>query len=287
MKKYLRGFASLLLIASSAGAATYTVSSSADSGPGTFRQAILDANSDAPPNEILFTIGSPYTITLVSALPAITNRVDINAMAGHPHPTVFLDGSSAGSGARGLQIQQTAGCIIQGLRIANFSSDGIQLYQSDSNVIQRCTIYSNDYGVLIRGGSFNLIGGNTALQKNTLSANVHSGIRVDNASISNQISGNYIGTDEEGIRAWANGSSGVYLYAGSHTLVGGENVTPGGLFPGNLRAVSLPFRMNSMEFIALIPLRMWWGGQAWGSGTLYLEIITMGFIWLGRNLAAM
>ena len=40
-------FLSMLLVSFSVNAATFTVSSTADNGPGTLRQAILDANANA------------------------------------------------------------------------------------------------------------------------------------------------------------------------------------------------------------------------------------------------
>jgi formylglycine-generating enzyme required for sulfatase activity len=57
-------------------AGTFTVSSAADSGPGTLRQAILDLNATAtaPPHEINFTTSQ---VNLASALPVITRDVKI------------------------------------------------------------------------------------------------------------------------------------------------------------------------------------------------------------------
>lgn len=49
--------------------ATFTVVNTNDAGPGSLRQAILDANGNSEPNVILFAVTG--TITLVSALPAI------------------------------------------------------------------------------------------------------------------------------------------------------------------------------------------------------------------------
>jgi len=46
-----------------------------DAGPGSLRQAILDANGNSEPDVILFAVTG--TITLVSALPAITEDLTI------------------------------------------------------------------------------------------------------------------------------------------------------------------------------------------------------------------
>src|SRR6478609_7407154 len=83
-----RGFrgrrSALILAALAAGAsvraATFTVSSSADSGPGTLRQAILDANASPGPDLIAFDVSGAGVHTLIpaSALPFITDPVTID-----------------------------------------------------------------------------------------------------------------------------------------------------------------------------------------------------------------
>ena len=63
-----------------ASADTYTVTSNADSGPGTLRQAILDANAHPGADTIEFDIAGSgvHTISPASALPAITDAVTID-----------------------------------------------------------------------------------------------------------------------------------------------------------------------------------------------------------------
>ena len=61
--------------------ATFAVSSVNDDGLGSFRQAILDANNQAGPDNIAFDeelFSTPQTIALASALPSITEAVTIN-----------------------------------------------------------------------------------------------------------------------------------------------------------------------------------------------------------------
>ena len=67
-------------------AATYTVTTDADSGAGSFRQAILDANAGGP---VLHTISfdpalDGSTITLSSDLPTLTEAIDINCIGYNP-----------------------------------------------------------------------------------------------------------------------------------------------------------------------------------------------------------
>jgi Ca2+-binding RTX toxin-like protein len=63
-----------LALAPTAGAATFTVTSTADSGPGSLRQAITDANAAGAGNTIAFAIpgSGPHTIAPASALPTIS-----------------------------------------------------------------------------------------------------------------------------------------------------------------------------------------------------------------------
>ncbi len=58
-------------------AGTYTVTNTNDSGAGSLRQAIIDANTAGGANTINFSVGTNQTITLSSALPAITSDLSI------------------------------------------------------------------------------------------------------------------------------------------------------------------------------------------------------------------
>jgi len=75
--------AALVPLARPAFAATITVTSFADSGPGTLRQAIIDANASVGPDTITFSV--PGTITLATALPALTGgSITITALSRPP-----------------------------------------------------------------------------------------------------------------------------------------------------------------------------------------------------------
>lgn len=63
----------LIVLSFSASAATFTVTSSADSGPGTFRQATIDALSTFEPDTILFATN----VDLLSDI-FIGTQIDIN-----------------------------------------------------------------------------------------------------------------------------------------------------------------------------------------------------------------
>ena len=68
------------LLPSAASASTYTVTSTADAGPGTLRRAILDANAHPGTDSVRFNLPGPgvNTIAITSALPTVTETVVIN-----------------------------------------------------------------------------------------------------------------------------------------------------------------------------------------------------------------
>src|SRR5437588_2023962 len=98
-----------LLGAQSARGASFVVTNTADSGAGSLRQAILDANASPGPDTISFAIpgAGTHTIALLSALPFVSDPAVIDAttqpgFAGMP--LIELDGSSAGANANGLDV---------------------------------------------------------------------------------------------------------------------------------------------------------------------------------------
>ncbi|MCP4391268.1 MAG: DUF4347 domain-containing protein, partial [Gammaproteobacteria bacterium] len=82
---------------------TYTVSNTNDSGAGSLRQAIIDANASAGTDNIFFDIsdalvGGAHTISLLSALPDISETVVIDGTQDSDFsgtPIIVLDGSGA------------------------------------------------------------------------------------------------------------------------------------------------------------------------------------------------
>ncbi len=123
---------------------TVAVTTTADSGPGSLRQAILDVNAGRGGDTIDFNI--PFdpvnlfsitrTIYLASPLPPITEPVTIDGYtqpAAQPNTLtignnaalmIYLDGTSAGSSADGLTLD-ASGITVSGLVIDNFSGNGI------------------------------------------------------------------------------------------------------------------------------------------------------------------
>lgn len=187
---------------------TIIVKSTADSEPGTLRQALLDAESGDTItfDPAIFPPGTPATIYLTNSLPFINqDNLTVDASSAG----VILDGSNiSGDWAAGLEINSD-GNTIQGLQMVNFYGAGI---------------------VLSGGAQYNMIGGDRSVgpgpvgQGNLVgSGNVGIGLWDDGTSF-NTITGNLIGTDPTGADAWSNDGSGVYIEDGaSHNIIGPEN----------------------------------------------------------------
>src|SRR5207302_1272396 len=98
----------------------FVVTSILDSGAGSLRQAILDADATPGPDIIRFAIGTGVqTINLVSPLPAIIQPVIIDGTTQPGYtgaPLIELNGAGAGPGADGLLII-AGGSVIRGLVI--------------------------------------------------------------------------------------------------------------------------------------------------------------------------
>ena len=117
--------------------ATFTVTSTANSGANTLRQAIINANATTAADNILFNISGSgvKTISPTTPLPAITQPVTIDGRSQPSYtttPVIQLSGASAGANADGLTIA-ASGCFVLGLAINRFSDDGIDVESGNDN----------------------------------------------------------------------------------------------------------------------------------------------------------
>jgi hypothetical protein len=204
-----------------------------DSGVGSLRQAILNANAAGGSQTIDFSISTgAQTITLSSALPDITASVTIDG-ATQPgfagKPIVELVGS-------GLVLDAVANTI-RDLVIDRYGtgggpglSPGLGLWlKGNGNIITGNYIGTDITGAMAPGnagtGIFissadNIIGGATPGSGNVISGNVGNGISiVGRTAVTNLIEGNLIGTDATGHNPLANGADGIDS-SGSNTIGG-------------------------------------------------------------------
>ena len=219
--------------------ATYTVTNTNDSGAGSLRQAILDANANAGADTINFNISGTGThyINISSLLPTIAGQTTINAATESDFagtPLIVLNGG--GTLANGFDLGSTSsGSTIRGFIIQGFTN-GIAISDSGSHVIAGnwigVTATGNTSAGTVANGintwnsANNTIGGTTALDRNVISGTTNIGINMTGASTGNQIRGNYIGIGADGTSDVGNRWYGIYTSAANNTI--GGNVAGAG-----------------------------------------------------------
>src|SRR4051812_41422399 len=245
-----------LAVATIVSADAFTVTNTTDSGPGSLRQAILDANANPGLDNITFLIGGAgvHTITPASQLPTITGPVliDGSTQPGFSGtPLIEISGATLGNNGNGIVLGTTgAGSTIRSLTINNGWSPGI-LLQASNCVIENCFIGTDATGTIARGNIQGIgtnfaavvtntrIGGTTVGARNVISGN-GIGILFNNGSTGNLIEGNFIGTDLTGDNAIRN-VVGVDLRDSGNTVGGAavnmRNIIAGG--PGGSAGVSI------------------------------------------------
>lgn len=85
---------------------------------------------------------------------------------------------------------------------------------------------------LDQGARDNVIGGTAPADRNIISGNVGTGVRVGPDSTGNVVQGNFIGTNASGTGALGNGADGVRVEAGPN-MVGGATTGAGNVISGN------------------------------------------------------
>lgn len=211
----------------SAFGSTFVVANTNDSGYGSLRQAILDANGTpndpSAPDFIQFQIAGSgvHTITLASALPEITDPVMIIGLwdSVTRHPTIELT-AQAGLTIDGLVI--TGGNTTVERMVLNGFRRAISMSQNGNNLIKGCYIGTdptgtfavpNDTGIYSDTTSGNRIGHfdhqwTEESDRNVISGNRYSAINLTEIEFyygtktrGNVIENNYIGTDSNGRKA--------------------------------------------------------------------------------------
>ncbi|MDX6611148.1 MAG: fibronectin-binding autotransporter adhesin [Blastocatellia bacterium] len=123
------------------------VTNTADSGAGSLRQAITDANASADTSAINFQAGLTGTITLLSALPDLSTSMSINGSGANQ---ISVQRSTAGGtpNFRIFRISSGAAVAIRGLTISNGkfinSGDlGAGVLNNGTLTLASCNIYGN------------------------------------------------------------------------------------------------------------------------------------------------
>lgn len=233
----------------------FVVSNTNDSGAGSLRQAIVDANANPGSDAISFNLpasgagysdptpGAPasgdeyWTIQPTTVLPAITEAVVVDGTTQSGFggtPVIELDGSLAtGADENGFTIE-TSGTTIRGFAINRFADDAIEIDNHGggntivgnylgTDITGSLTGYGNRYGITIKSGD-NTIGGLTPADRNVISGN---NTNTDSYGIgfwqstanNNDVLGNYIGVGVDGSTAIGN-LDGIYFDRGSNNTIG-------------------------------------------------------------------
>lgn len=231
------GFLSVYATHEQALAATFVVTNVNDSGPGSLRQAILDANSNQGGVDVINfriisfgTKAGVRTISPLSPLPTISEQVTIDGTTQPGYagtPIIEIEGSRAGT-RPGLSI--SAGfSTIKGLVINRFNGDGIRMSETNGNVIEGNFIGTDatgsiDLGNSGAGVSSDFLIGFHIIRGNVISGNGGNGIALSLGAPS-LIEDNFIGTDASGSFALGNSLNGIK--ASFETATARRNVISG------------------------------------------------------------
>lgn len=208
---FKRILVSVTLCAWPALADQFVVTSAADSGEGTLREAIELANANDEADLITFELPvDDYVIRPTSPLPNLASEMYITVSGAGKGISgeVVLSGESAGD-TSGIVVSAN-NCYIEGLTIVNFERSGIEVSGPISGTqIYSCKIGSDGteclgnfhHGILFEGGAFE-----STIFESLISGNGYDGVRMLDAGTSfNYISGSLIGTDLSGTISIGNG----------------------------------------------------------------------------------
>jgi titin len=263
-RRILVGAAGVVFAASYGFASTFTVSNTNDAGPGSLRQAILEANAAPGADRIVFKIpgSGVHTIGPLSPLPPLTDDAGVTIDGYTQHLSspntltvgdnavllIELTGASAGPYSVGIAVRSLSNSI-RGLVISQFDL-GISI-ESSQNSVTGCFVGTDPDGSSMRGNRIGIdlsmnvgagaivpplisltIGGRKPGSRNLISGNLVAGVSGFNIADS-VIEGNYIGTTKSGMASLANGSGGVVFAFSSRVTIGGRAAGTGNLISGN------------------------------------------------------
>ena len=213
-----------LASAQSAPLATFMVTNTNDSGDGSLRQAIIDANGATGADTITFDLVDPAEVVLsATELPTLTDTVTIDGSNVGAGSQVTIDGGALGNGANGISLGVGSdGSTIENLSIGSMPLGTGILIVSNSNTVRNTTIDDVADGIdLASGAADNTIGGSfSAGDGNTIRNYSGVGIELAEVGSGNKVQGNDVGRGVEDSRA--GGGVGIGVFATDGTVIGAE-----------------------------------------------------------------
>ena len=214
---------------------TLVVTNANDAGPGSLRQAILDANAASDADIIRFDIPGFTVPSLNPAtpLPSITGPAIVDAFSADAG--VF---EINGTGVTNCLVIQSSDVTLRGLVLNRATGAGL-LAQAITDDLERVSIFgcpigvnantnvarsNGGDGILFNGVDDAVIGGPAFWQSNVIAANGGDGIEIDFDSQRAKVQGNHIGLISNGTAGGfseENGGHGINL-RGRDALIGGS-----------------------------------------------------------------
>ncbi|HEV7574385.1 MAG TPA: hypothetical protein VGQ21_23035 [Thermoanaerobaculia bacterium] len=285
---------------------TFLVTTTADAGPGSLRQAVIDANATCVGPmfcTIVFHIDEPSAapwkrITLASPLPPLTasalhidgaTQTKFSGDTNPDGPEIAISGGGMVDGD-GLLVA-TCGANIANLAIGGFLRNGISVtapippcgsvyYTTE---LSRLFIGTDPTGSIAvpngrgigtsvpNGNEFNQAGVPTNIQECVISGNLHSGVFGMSGRLN--ISSSRIGVKAHTDQPLPNGNAGVFIGAGGYGSDVGANVLSVASnppdFDGNVIAFNGQMGVAVAPGVADVAIR---NNRIWGNGLLGIDI---------------
>lgn len=241
------------------------VSSSADAGPATLREAIHWANASGG-GSIRFNLpGANPSLAPLNPLPDLTAGHTILDGATQPgyagQPLIEISGGGVGFAWAGLVIPSGSN-MVRGFSFTGWPVDALWINgpRAVSNRIEGCYFGVLPDGVttepnernglaLFEGASGNVIGGPAVAQRNVISGNANAGVYVgDPTTTGNRIENNFIGMDATGAETAGNGGEGIWFNGAVGNIIGGTTAALRNVISANAyRGIYLGFGSASNE----------------------------------------
>lgn len=216
------------------------VTNTNDSGAGSLRQCIADANSTFGPNTITFNIpGAGIKRIILASQLTVLDPVTIDGTSQPGYSwTPIIELNGWGSDIAGISVATLAssGSTIRGLSITGFRTAGLVLWNSNNNIVAGNWLGVDATGtsapgngltpsatnLYIENGASNVIGGTTAADRNVICGGHHCVGIWYGLSTNNTVMGNWIGMRPDGATAASPVNDCVNVWYGAHhNTIGG------------------------------------------------------------------